>query len=254
MKNPLVSLIIPAYNEQTWLPRSLSRIHQAIQFCNLEAEVIVVDNNSQDRTAEIAREHGAIVVHEPVNQISLARNRGASMARAPFLVFVDADTLLSGPLLQKAIEHLQEGWCGGGALLTLVPLTSSFARPALSLWNFLAKHRSLFCGCFVFCRHDAFMECGGFETSVYAGEEILLARKLRRWHRRHKKSRAAKKAEYCDPLKSLKIIENPKIVSSSRKLNHPFRAVLTTALIAIFPFTVFFRCFCGFWYRRPPEE
>jgi len=57
-----------------------------------ETELIVCDNNSNDRTGEIARAAGATVVFEPVNQIARARNYGASVATGDWMVFIDADS------------------------------------------------------------------------------------------------------------------------------------------------------------------
>ena len=62
-------------------------------------ELIVCDNNSTDRTAEIARNAGARVVFEPVNQIARARNRGAAAATGDWLIFVDADSHPSAGLV-----------------------------------------------------------------------------------------------------------------------------------------------------------
>src|SRR5438876_11028275 len=56
------------------------------------AELIVCDNNSDDRTAQIARAAGARVVFEPVNQIARARNTGAAHAAGEWLIFIDADS------------------------------------------------------------------------------------------------------------------------------------------------------------------
>ena len=59
--NPLVSVVIPAYNEEKYLPACLEALsRQTFR----DFEVVVVDNNSTDRTAEIARSLGARVVHE----------------------------------------------------------------------------------------------------------------------------------------------------------------------------------------------
>jgi|GEM_PF-5627576 len=112
------SVIIPAYNEQVWLTRSLPALREAMHGLPWEGEVIVVDNNSTDQTAQVAREHGARVVFEPRNQISRARNAGARVARGRYLVFLDADTYLSRQLLQTALRNLDERTCcGGGALV-----------------------------------------------------------------------------------------------------------------------------------------
>ena len=75
------SIIIPAYNEEKWLSRTLAAVRESMDSLPLPGEVIVVDNNSTDRTDRIARQNNAQVVFEPVNQISRARNSGARAAR-----------------------------------------------------------------------------------------------------------------------------------------------------------------------------
>src|SRR5437899_1455694 len=71
-----ISVVVPAFNEERLLPGSLSSIRAAMEgFARLgwESELIVCDNNSTDRTAQIAKRAGAGVVFEPVNQIGPAR-------------------------------------------------------------------------------------------------------------------------------------------------------------------------------------
>ena len=88
------SVIVPAFNEERLLPESLAAIGTATRAftdAGWSTELIVCDNNSTDRTAEIARAAGATVVFEPHNQIARARNRGAGAARGEWLVFVDAE-------------------------------------------------------------------------------------------------------------------------------------------------------------------
>ena len=90
-----LSVIVPAYNEERLLGESLRHIRAAMTVFperGWETELIVCDNNSTDRTAEIAHEAGAQVVFEPVNQIARARNTGAAAATGDWLVFVDADS------------------------------------------------------------------------------------------------------------------------------------------------------------------
>ena len=75
-----ISVIVPAFNEEKLLGASLAEIKVAAQSFvvrNWEFELVVCDNNSTDRTAEIARLAGARLVFEPVNQIGRARNCGA---------------------------------------------------------------------------------------------------------------------------------------------------------------------------------
>src|SRR6188768_740915 len=91
----LVSVVVPAFNEEKLLAQSLRAIKES---CTAFAErgwkweIVVCDNNSTDRTAEIAAEEGATVVFEPINQISRSRNKGAGIASGDWLIFVDADS------------------------------------------------------------------------------------------------------------------------------------------------------------------
>ena len=118
-----ISIIVPAFNEEKFIARSLRKIKAATDaFSSLdwESEIIVCDNNSTDRTAEKARAADARVVFEPMNQISRARNKGASAATGDWLVFVDADSYPSRELFADLAVAIQSGRClGGGAVVKM---------------------------------------------------------------------------------------------------------------------------------------
>ncbi len=101
MASPVLSLLIPAYNEERLLPAVIDRVRACFDAVGFAAyEIVVCDNNSTDATADVARAKGARVVHEPHNQISRARNTAARGASGKWLVFLDADTLLPPELLR----------------------------------------------------------------------------------------------------------------------------------------------------------
>lgn len=240
---PVYSVIIPAYNEEHWLPDCLNSIKQAMAEQGSTGELIVCDNNSSDNTAMIARQAGARVVFEPHNQISKARNSGASVAAGQYLIFVDADTRISAELLQAALQRMQSGQCvGGGASVSLDGQLSVAERIGLWCWNQLSIHLRLAAGCFVYCRHEDFKQLGGFSEAVYASEELWFSRQL---HRLGKKS----KQPFC-------IISEFSAHSSGRKAQwySPARQLLLLVMLLLFPFLVRYRRFCGFWYRRPGEK
>lgn len=103
---PDVSIIVPAFNEEKLLAGSLRAVtaaaERAFGAAGLRWELVVCDNNSTDRTAEIARAAGARVIFEPVNQIGRARNTGAAAASGRWLLFIDADSQPSAALLADA--------------------------------------------------------------------------------------------------------------------------------------------------------
>lgn len=97
MKSPLISVVIPAFNEQNSIANCLSSLHQQTF---LDFEIIVVDNNSTDKTEEIATQYGARVVREKKQGMIPARERGFKEARADIIARTDADAILPPDWLQ----------------------------------------------------------------------------------------------------------------------------------------------------------
>ncbi|MCU1399515.1 MAG: glycosyltransferase family 2 protein, partial [Acidimicrobiales bacterium] len=91
--------VVPAYNESVLLPACLRSLAQ--QDFTGAFEVIVVDNGSTDLTAEVARQHGAIVVVEPVRGVCSARQTGTESATGEIIVSTDADTTFSTDWLRR---------------------------------------------------------------------------------------------------------------------------------------------------------
>jgi glycosyltransferase involved in cell wall biosynthesis len=195
-----LSVVVPAYNEEKLLGATLPAIRAAAQALRgWDWELIVCDNNSTDRTAAIAREAGARVVFEPVNQISRARNAGAAAATGEWLLFVDADCLPSAELFSDLVEKIDEGNCIGGGATVHLPGTRLDVRFWVALWNGLSRALRWAAGSFFFCEARAFRELGGFSQALYAAEEIDLSRRLKRRGRlvilhRHPLTTSARKA------------------------------------------------------------
>jgi glycosyltransferase involved in cell wall biosynthesis len=185
-----ISIIVPAYNEEKLLPASLRSIQAAQQsFAELgwDTELIVCDNNSTDRTAEIARQAGARVVFEPHNQIARARNTGAKAATGDWLLFIDADSHPSPQLLAEVARHIQSGCCLAGGSVLRVEGDYPVVRRVVGLWNLFSRALRYLAGSFIFCEAGAFREVGGFDERLYASEEIDLSRRLKKVARRRRR-------------------------------------------------------------------
>ena len=176
----LTSFIVPAHNEEALLAATLDSIHAAARAGRLEYEVIVADDASTDRTAEIARAHGATIVAVSLRQISAVRNAGARASRGGWLIFVDADTIVSPEALDAARRALEGGAVGGGAHVKWDGELPFWARAlgATTLWTM--RVGSMAAGCFVFCTRSAFDATGGFDETVFATEELWFSRALKR--------------------------------------------------------------------------
>ncbi len=239
---PTVSLLIPAYNEELLLPSVLERVRESFAAIGFSSyEIVVCDNHSTDRTGEVARAHGAKVVYEEHNQISRARNTAAKAAAGKWLIFLDADTLLSSELLRETIQCFEGNRiCAGGAGLRFdLPNVGPFAAGMTWVWNNLSRGLSLAAGSYVFCHRQAWEEVGGFDERVYAGEEIFFSHRLKRWARQHGMR--------------FRILTDHPVVTSARKVEwYGQWGLLWHCVLLMRPGSVKSRAACALWYDRPP--
>jgi glycosyltransferase involved in cell wall biosynthesis len=173
-----VSLIIPARNEAALIGGTLTAARIAVNTLAADAEIIVVDNGSTDRTASIVIAYG----DDPCIRLrscerpgsAAARNVGAQDARGEVLVFADADTLVPPDALRRIVAHCKDdgylagitglgrrdgGWRAGlwwwfWSQVRRLPLPRAKAMPAL-----------------MFCTREAFQRFGPFDERISIGEE-----------------------------------------------------------------------------------
>lgn len=96
---PRFSVVIPAYNEASFLGSCLDSLFS--QDFRGRYEIIVVDNNSTDATAAVASSRGVKVVHEPRPGVCSARQRGTELAEGEIIVSTDADTVFNSDWLSR---------------------------------------------------------------------------------------------------------------------------------------------------------
>ena len=203
-----LSVIIPALNEERFIGATLRRLKEAIEWSRssnegIPVQVIVVDNDSRDRTAETARSFGATVVREPIRNIARARNAGARLAEGDVLFFLDADTVVPYCLVSRIAAVMSDPLCDGGA----VDIDDRPSRTAVWLylraWYLLGRLTGMAGGAAQFCRRQAFLALGGYDESIYMGEDVDFYRRLSRTARR-----AQRKVCY---------ITDARVVTSSRR-------------------------------------
>jgi glycosyltransferase involved in cell wall biosynthesis len=170
------SVIVPALNEERFLGETLGRLSQSAQY--LEAsqkcpvEVLVVDNDSEDRTAEVARGFGARVVREPIRNIARARNAGARAAEGDVLFFLDADTLVPPCLLSRIAAVMNDPLHVGGAVDVDHRPSRTLIRWYLRVWRLLGRLTGMAQGAAQFCRREDFFLLGGYGETMYMGEDV----------------------------------------------------------------------------------
>jgi glycosyltransferase involved in cell wall biosynthesis len=202
-----ISIIVPAFNEEGLLGASLAQIKSAAKVFlkkKWEFELIVCDNNSTDRTAEIACAADASVVFEPINQIARARNCGAAAATGDWLVFVDADSQPSAELFSDVAEQIVSGKCLAGGATIRLDEKHFIAGIVTRLWNCASRFFKLLAGSFIFCETAAFRKIGGFSHELFAAEELELSKRLRKLAR--------------ETGKRIVILHRHPLVTSARKM------------------------------------
>jgi GT2 family glycosyltransferase len=175
-----ISFVVPAWNEERWLPATLAAIRLSAAGIGRTHEIVVADDGSDDATAEVARSAGALVVPVSHRQIAATRNSGAQAARGDWLLFVDADTCVTPEVVAAACDALERGAVGGGAAVRMDGTTPLWSKFALATTVRVFRRLRLAAGCFLFCRRADFEAVGGFDEKVYASEEIGLSRALGR--------------------------------------------------------------------------
>lgn len=185
-----ISIVVPAFNEEKLLGKTLEKIQVAMTaFHTLgwATELIVCDNNSTDRTSDVARAAGANVVFEPVNQIARARNCGAAAATGDWLIFVDADSTPSAELFRDVANAIESGKAIGGGSTVRLDTSNVAARFLTGFWNATSRVLHWVAGSFIFVEASAFRELNGFSTEFFTGEELDLSKRLKRLARQRRK-------------------------------------------------------------------
>lgn len=231
----MISIIIPAYNEEGLLAGTLRAVRASAEAAGVPHEIIVVDDGSTDRTASIARAHGARVVSVKVRQIAAARNAGAAGAAGDLLIFVDADTIVPPEVLLGAIVAVREGAVGGGSGARQDSNDPRWGPPVMAMASWLMRTAGWAAGCFMFVRTDVFRLAGGFDERYFAGEEIHLSRAVKK-HGRF-------------------VILRDRVVTSGRK-GRMFTGwqILSQFAMALWPGTLKRRHRLGLWYDGQREK
>ena len=197
-----ISVIIPAYNEEAYLPTMLASITEAAATLTARSNALVelnVVDNSTDATVAVAQESGARVIGEPRQGISRARNAGARHSTGDALVFVDAGvTVPPGPLTAVHVAMTDPGCAGGGVDVAYRPRRRSM-RLYLMAWRFLVLRLGMVQGATQFCGRSTFEAIGGYYETAWIGEDVDFYWAMRRLARRSVASVSLLRSPSCRP-------------------------------------------------------
>jgi len=137
MREQTVCVILPALNEEATIAQVIDEIPlQALRKQGYRVNIVVVDNNSTDHTAQIAREKGAKVIFEPRRGKGRAVRTALNAVKADYVFMLDADYTYPATYICDMLELLQ----GGSPVVTGSRLSGQREKGAMSRLNFVGNY------------------------------------------------------------------------------------------------------------------
>lgn len=174
LREVLVSIVITTKNEEKHIENCLKSI-KAQTYPDIE--IIVVDNNSTDRTKEIARKYTELVFNKGPER-SAQRNFGMiEVAKGKYVMYVDADMILSPKLIEDCVLEMERDSSLVALYIPEIVLGNGF-------WSKVRRFERRFydgtvIDCVRFIRKSIFVEIGGFDLSLTGPEDWDLDKKIR---------------------------------------------------------------------------
>jgi len=176
-QHPKISIIVPTLNEAKFIEGTLETARRVLP----DAEIIVSDGGSTDRTVEIARKYARVISGK--GKVGAARNRGARESSGDVLIFLDADTQINGLFVKEALEVLKDPEVvGAGGLImpmgaNLIEELFFYFFNLLIIISFMIGKPNLAGTCVAYKRKP-FFEINGFDESMVASEDFDLCKRI----------------------------------------------------------------------------
>ncbi len=177
-----ISIIIPLYNEEKLIAGTLQSIMRAKTNFELDSnnnlEVIIVDNNSTDKSIEICKKFNVKIVTEKIHNIAKVRNTGAKHATGDVLCFLDADSKVSTNIFTLIAERMSsDEYIGGGTKFKLDKNNLLFKL--IYIGSNVFTRISGLSGVLIYLKREDFEKIGGFNENYYAAEDIDFVLKMK---------------------------------------------------------------------------
>ncbi|MFA5737140.1 MAG: glycosyltransferase [Candidatus Paceibacterota bacterium] len=175
---PKLSIIIPTLNEEENLPKLLTSLGDNKE---KDIEVIIADANSTDGTKEIAKKFNCKIVQG--GKVAYGRNNAGRHAKGDYLLFIDADTILTHGFLDKLMKKIKKTEAAGFALIPdSDKIIDKMMQAFFNFYNFIIQfffpHAQ---GPIIFSTKKMFLRLGGFDESLKIAEDhdyVVRASKL----------------------------------------------------------------------------
>lgn len=217
----MLSIIIPTFNEEEYLPKLLECIKSQTY---KDYEVIVADANSKDKTRQIARKYGCRLTKSG-GLPGIGRNNGAKIAKGDLLLFLDADSEIEEDFLVKTLNEIKKRKLdvAGTYLIPLgIRLIDRIFLEIFNLWTLATQHfYPNACGSGIFCKKWLHEKINGFDETIKLSEDMDYV------------NRAGKYGRFG-------IIKRPRVMYSMRRYDREGRFKIALKLLLSEIYRIFF--------------
>ncbi|MDD4606958.1 MAG: glycosyltransferase [Patescibacteria group bacterium] len=171
---PLVSIIVPTYNSEQFINQCLESIQQQ-SYKNIE--IIVVDNNSKDKTKEIAQRYTDKVFNQGPER-SAQVNFGVEKSNGEYVYKVDSDFILDKDVVKQCVEKVAEGFEAvvvHNSPDVRISWIAKIRKFEVDMYKYDITHSSA-----RFVKKEVYQKIGGFNGKITAGEDYDFQNKLNR--------------------------------------------------------------------------
>ncbi len=197
----MISIIIPAFNEEQYLPKLLECLKNQTY---KDYEIIVVDANSKDKTREIANKYGCRIVKSGALP-GIGRNKGAKIAKGNILLFLDADTLINSSFLKNSIEEFEKNNLDAASVKIIPQSNKLIDKVFLGIFNAWVTSTQYFyphaIGACIFCKKWLHGKINGFDEKIAVAEDMDYVKR-------------------CSTSGKFRILKNAKLYFSMRRYEH----------------------------------
>lgn len=177
-----ISIVIPAYNEEKFLPETLSYLRESCRVfassVHQPVEIIVVNNASTDNTVGVAESFGVRVIHHEIRNIASVRNVGIRAAMYAVVITVDADTFVPKNALTEIWSAMESGRYVGGGVRIALRSNRFFLKLVISVFERLMVLFTGLSGGMFFFERDSALGIGGFPETHLVAEDMTFAKNL----------------------------------------------------------------------------
>ena len=216
----MISIIIPAWNEEEYLPKLMDCIKKQSY---KDYEVIVADANSTDRTRQVAKKYGCKAVKGGMPAVG--RNNGAKAAKGDILLFLDADVQFDNKFLDIAINEFQERKLGIAGF-RLIPMGNNLIDKLFFIvFNLWTVSTQFFypnaAGAGIMCSKAIHKKVNGFDETIKLSEDMDYAKR-------------------CGKIGKFRILNKPKLYVAMRRFERDGRLKVAFKLVLSAVYRLFF--------------